>query len=536
MSFPESDDRFNEIEANQFLRNVLLIASGLLLSHFFMNSKRIVDDRPSKFDELMEVIQRNYVDSIKMNQIETNAVGHLLNSLDPHSVYISKEDLEAANEPLEGNFSGIGIEFFIVKDTITVVSPIIGGPSELAGIKSGDKLIKINDTNVAGVKITNGDVFKKLRGIRETKVKLTLLRGNTVLPSLVIKRDNIKVNSVESAFMLDTSNGYIKINSFGENTYAEFYEQLSKLKSTNNLKGLVIDLRQNTGGFLEIAVAILDELIAGDKLLVYTEGLHYPREEYRAKKQGLFETGKIAVLIDEGSASASEILAGAIQDLDRGVVIGRRSFGKGLVQNQISLSDGGAVRLTIAKYYTPSGRNIQKPYKSNDKYEEEIYERYQNGEMFSKISDTMNKDTNAYYTIGGRKVKAGGGIYPDIFVGLDTNYDFANYSILRSFVPEYTYANYAKFSNQLKTYKNANEFIQKFTLSNSQLNEFYAYAKLNGAKWNDTRKTTYEAKLKQNIKSYIAKQFYNSEGFYKTLNQSDNVIFRARTILNSTNK
>lgn len=536
MSFPESDPRFNEIEANQFLRNVLLISIGLLFSYIFIRTSPQRDEKLTRFDELMEVIKRNYVDTIQINQIETNAVGHLLNSLDPHSVYISKEDLQAANEPLEGNFSGIGIEFFIVKDTITVVSPISGGPSELAGIKSGDKIVKINDTLVAGVKLSNGDVFKKLRGIRDTKVKLTIKRGNIVLPSLVIKRDNIKVNSVESAFMLDTTIGYIKINTFGENTYAEFFEELTRLKSKNILTGLVIDLRQNTGGFLEIAVAILDELIEGDKLLVYTEGLHYPREEFRAKKSGIFEKGKVAILIDEGSASASEILAGAIQDLDRGVVIGRRSFGKGLVQNQISLSDGGAVRLTVAKYYTPSGRNIQKPYKSNDKYEEEIYDRYKNGEMFTIGSDTMNKDTNSFYTSKGRKVRAGGGIYPDYFVGLDTNYDYTNYSILRSFVPEYTYSNYTRFSKELSSYSNVNQFIQKFSVSNHALNEFYGYAKLNGAKWNDSRKESYEARLKLNIKSYIAKQFYNSEGFYKTLNMTDNVIFKAKTVLKSTTK
>jgi len=368
-SSDQNNQQFNPREANQFLKNIFFILLGLLLSYLFVKNTHQAESKPSMFDELLEVIKDNYVDSIGLQSVEKNAIGHLLNTLDPHSIFISKEELQQANEPLEGNFSGIGIEFFIARDTITVVSPISGGPSEQAGIKSGDKIITINDTNVAGVKISNPDVFKRLRGERGSKVKLRLIRNTQLLPSIIIKRDNIAVNSIEPALLIDEKIGYIKINSFGENTYYEFQTELKRLLKIPTFKSLVIDVRQNTGGYLETAVSILDELVGENKLLVYTEGLHYRKEKFYSKKAGLFEKGDLAILIDEGSASASEILAGCIQDLDRGVIIGRRSFGKGLVQNQIQLSDGSAVRLTVARYYTPSGRNIQKPYKANEQYE-----------------------------------------------------------------------------------------------------------------------------------------------------------------------
>lgn len=505
-----------------------MIALGLLISYLFIRTTLPHESNLSKFDELVDIINKNYVDSVKLHSIENKAVSNLLNTLDPHSIYISKEDIEAANEPLEGNFSGVGIEFYIAKDTIIVVSPISGGPSELAGIKSGDKIIKINDTVVAGVKIANTEVYRKLRGKKDTKVKLTIQRGKGLLPAFVLKRDNIQVNSVENAIYLDSTTGYIKINSFGENTYNEFYNQLAILQK-RNIQNLVLDLRQNTGGFLEIAVQILDELIEEKKLLVYTEGLHYSKEQFYTKKKGLFEKGRVAVLIDEGSASASEIVAGAVQDLDRGMIIGRRSFGKGLVQNQIQLSDGSAVRLTVAKYFTPSGRNIQKPYKTAEHYEEEIYDRYKNGEMFEEAKQTTN-DTTLYYTSQGRKVKGGGGIYPDYFIPLDTNYDYISLSALRGFVPEYVYSSYDKFSNTIREYKTVDEFVKKYEINQNDLIDFYMYAQLNGAKWNSAKKSTYESKLKHHIKSFIAKQFYNSEGFHKVLNQNDPMILKALAI------
>lgn len=530
MSYADSDSKYNPVEATQFLRTVMLIASGLVVSYFFVQRTENKDPSLSKFDELLEIIEDRYVDTIRSTQIENRAVSNLLNNLDPHSIFISKEELDAANEPLNGNFSGVGIEFYIVQDTITVVSPIAGGPSELMGIKSGDKIWKINDTIVAGVKISNEAVFKKLRGIRGTKVKLSILRGQTALPPMVIQRDNIKVSSVEPAIMVDSMTGYIKINTFGENTDEEFTEQLTILKQNPKFQQLILDLRQNTGGYMEKAVAILDELISDNHLLVYTEGRKSRREEFRSKKNGLFESGKLAILIDEGSASASEILAGAVQDLDRGAIVGRRSFGKGLVQQQIPLSTGDAVRLTVAKYFTPSGRNIQKPYQGNEHYEEEIYDRYKNGEFFEEKKDST-VEAKQFYTLKGRKVKAGGGIYPDYFVALDTNYDYTNFSILRSLIPEYIYSHHTTFQNKVSSYPSLSAFLNTYQVSNDDLNAFYTYAKSKGTKWNTSRSASYENKLKSNIKSNIARYFYHSQGYLLSTASQDPVILKAKSIL-----
>lgn len=522
---------YNALEANQFIKNVLLIAVGLLLGFLFIRTTLPSTRTMNKFDELLNVIHKNYVDTIDPKAIENKAVNQLLNSLDPHSVYISREDIEAANEPLLGSFSGIGVEFYIVHDTITVVSPISGGPSEIAGIKSGDRIIKINDTVVAGTKIANSDVFKKLRGEKGSTVKLGILRNNTMLPSLVLKRDDIKVKSVEKGLRLNENTGYIKINTFGETTYDEFYEQLSDLNKLK-IQNLVIDLRQNTGGYLEIAVQILDELIADKELLVYTEGLRYKKEKFYSGKSGIFEEGKVVVLIDEGSASASEIVAGAIQDLDRGTVIGRRSFGKGLVQNQIELRDGSAVRLTVAKYYTPSGRNIQKPYKQVSNYDEEIYARYQNGEFFDETKH-QETDSTIYYSKKKRKLKGGGGIQPDIFVPLDTSYDALSFSVLRGLVPDFVYSRYGKLNTELKSYPTIESFISNYQVSNAMLNEFYQYSRNKEAKWNEKNNVRFESKLKNNLKAFIAKQLYNNEGFQKVVNETDPMILKAKQFLSS---
>lgn len=535
MNKNSEQEEFSELkinqEANDFLKNILFVILGLLISYFFLKSHHTTSNSLTKFDELLNIINKNYVDTIAINSIEDKAVSNLLSNLDPHSVYISKEELQAANEPLEGNFSGVGIEFFIANDTLVVVSPINGGPSDIAGIKSGDKIIFINDTIVAGVKLKNIDVVTKLRGLIDTKVKLGIKRGSdSKIINFIINRNNIKVNSVEPVLAMENHIGYIKINTFGENTYREFYDALNSLIKNNQTDKLIIDLRQNTGGYLEIAVQILDELISDKQLLVYTQGRNYPKEQYFSEKKGLFETGKIAILLDEGSASASEIVAGAIQDLDRGIVVGRRSFGKGLVQNQISLRDGSAVRLTIAKYYTPSGRNIQKPYKSNKNYETEIYDRYNDGEMFDESKQKV-VDTVKYYTSKGRIVKAGGGIYPDYFVSIDTNYDFNNYSKLRGIVPDFIYSNHSLLSKEISKYKNLDDFISNYKIDSKFMTLFYNNARKQKITWNTNRIQSFEGKLKMNLKAYIAKQFYSSEGFYKILNETDLSILKAKNIL-----
>jgi carboxyl-terminal processing protease len=534
---PESEKQFfsnnlPENQANNFLKNFLLIAIGMLVAYFFMNNKPKIVNQSTKFDELLDIIERNYVDTLDFSKIENKAVANLLATLDPHSIYIPKEDLIQSNEPLEGNFEGIGIEFFISNDTLIVVAPISGGPSELAGIKSGDKIIQINDTIVAGKKISNADVFKKLRGKKGTIVKLGVLKPNSnKISQIEIKRNTIQVNSVEKGLLVSDKTGYIKINSFGEKTYNEFRVELANLVENKKIDKLVIDLRQNTGGYLETAVSILDELIDQNKLLVYTKGRNYNTEKYITKTKGLFESGKIAILIDEGSASASEIMAGAIQDLDRGVVIGRRSFGKGLVQTQISLSDGSAVRLTVAKYYTASGRNIQKPYKNNLEYEEEILKRYEKGEFFDD-KNIKSEDTAVFYTLSGRKVKGGGGIYPDYFVSLDTNYDIHNYSILRSMIPDYIYSNHSQYLDLFKNYKSFEDFDSKYQVDASTMNSFYQYVKNNKVTFKLNRIHTFDKKLKMTLKAYIAKQLYKSEGFYQITNKTDQVIQKSIEVLN----
>jgi carboxyl-terminal processing protease len=534
---PESEkplfsNNLPENQANNFLKNFLLIAVGMLIAYFFMNNKPKIVNQSTKFDELLDIIERNYVDTLDFSMIENKAVANLLATLDPHSIYIPKEDLIQSNEPLEGNFEGIGIEFFISNDTLIVVAPISGGPSELAGIKSGDKIIQINDTIVAGKKISNADVFKKLRGNKGTVVKLGIMKPNSNKISQVeIKRNTIQVNSVEKGILLSDKMGYIKINSFGEKTYNEFRTELALLIENKKIDKLVIDLRQNTGGYLETAVSILDELIDQNKLLVYTKGRNYNTEKYITKTKGLFESGKIAILIDEGSASASEIMAGAIQDLDRGIVVGRRSFGKGLVQSQISLSDGSAVRLTVAKYYTASGRNIQKPYKNNLEYEEEIIKRYEKGEFFDD-KKIKNEDTSIFYTLSGRKVKGGGGIYPDYFVSLDTNFDIHNYSILRSMIPDFIYSNHTQFLNLSKNYSSIHDFEAKFQVDATLINTFYQFVKKQNVSYKLNRINTFDKKLKMTLKAYIAKQLYKSEGFYTITNKTDQVIQKSIEVLN----
>lgn len=524
---------FTENQANNFLKNFLLIAVGMLIAYFFMDNKPKIVNQSTKFDELLDIIERNYVDTLDFTKIENKAVSNLLATLDPHSIYIPKEDLIQSNEPLEGNFEGIGIEFFISNDTLIVVAPISGGPSELAGIKSGDKIVEINDTIVAGKKISNADVFKKLRGKKGSIVKLGILKPNaSKIVEVEIKRNTIQVNSVEKGILISDKTGYIKINSFGEKTYNEFRNELTQLIEKNKIDKLVIDLRQNTGGYLETAVSILDELIDQNKLLVYTKGRNYNTEKYITKTKGLFEKGKLAILIDEGSASASEIMAGAIQDLDRGVVIGRRSFGKGLVQSQISLSDGSAVRLTVAKYYTASGRNIQKPYKNSQDYEEEILKRYEKGEFFDD-KQIQNQDTSIFYTASGRKVRGGGGIYPDFFVALDTNYDIHNYSILRSMIPDFIYSNHNQILNLYKNYNSLEDFKTRYQVDLQMMNLFYNYVKNQKVQYSLKRVNSFDKKLKNVIKAYIAKQLYKSEGFYQITNSSDIVIQKSIDILNS---
>lgn len=507
----------------------LILAFGVMLG-FVINTvtvgkQALVRNSYNKIDDIMNYISLKYVDTIDRTELTDKTISEMLSNLDPHSVYIPAKDVSEMNESLEGNFEGIGIEFFIVQDTITVVTPIVGGPSELAGLKAGDRIIKIEDTIVAGVKVKDTDVKHKLRGPKGTTVKVSVLRaGRDKLIDFNISRNTIPLYSVDASFMLNKETGYIKISNFSSTTHEEFVDKLHEMEG-KGMKKLVIDLRGNPGGYLQAATSIADELIAGDKLLVYTKGKAYDRQDYRATKPGVFERGPVTILIDQGSASASEILSGAIQDWDRGTIIGRTSFGKGLVQEQYELADGSALRLTIARYYTPSGRCIQRPYdKGTDEYYNETYERYLRGEFVHEDS-LPSADTTLYKTNNGRRVYGGGGIRPDIFVPIDTSADNEYVYSLRSYVPEFVYKYTSLHPDLLDKYQTKEAFKEGFDVNEDLLKEYYTYAIAAGLKRNTAKENAkVTERLKQNLEAFIAKQKWRLEGYYYIVNDSDNVI------------
>jgi carboxyl-terminal processing protease len=490
------------------------------------------DNTFSKLDEILNLINVKYVDSVDGKAILNKALDKFLVDLDPHSFYIPQSELKGVKESLEGRFEGIGIEFYIVHDTILVVTPISGGPSEALGILSGDKIIAINDTIVAGKDITNNDVVRKLRGDKGTKVKVSIQRKTQQeLIDFVITRDRIPLLSVDVGYMVDSVTGYIKINRFAEKTYEEFRVQMNKLQSMN-MKNLIIDLRQNPGGYLTAATMIADEFIDENKLLVYTEGKAYKRNDYLAKHAGKFEKGNLVVLIDEGSASASEILAGALQDWDRAIIVGRRSFGKGLVQEQYELHDGSALRLTVARYYTPSGRSIQKPYnEGSEAYYNEVYDRYDDGAFKNENNLEKVDTTNKYYTAKKRVVYGGGGIIPDVFVPVDTSYDLQYYFRVRSYVPEYIYDYYSENQSLFMQYKESDYFRNNFEISEQLYQRFLAYAVKEGLRKNDKELSKISAKIKVMMKAYLAKQMWKDEGFYPVMNTIDDGFLKAYEIV-----
>lgn len=389
-------------------------------NHFGGNRLNIINSGTNKLNNLLHIVDDQYVDTVDVPDLVEKAIPQLLSELDPHSVYISAKDKQMAEDDLRGSFSGVGIEFVIRKDTLRVQNVIKNGPSERAGVLAGDKIVEVDDSAFVGKSLTNEEAMHRLKGPKDTKVKLGIVRrGETGLRYITVTRGEIPMKSVNALYMLDEKTGYIRIKNFGENTYPELLIALAQL-AQEGFSNLVIDLRGNTGGYLGSAVQIANEFLPKNRLIVYTEGRHSPRQEYRSDGRGSYQNIPLVVLIDEGSASASEILAGAIQDNDRGTIIGRRSFGKGLVQQPIEFNDGSMMRLTIARYYSPSGRCIQKPYTSGqDKdYEEDLLMRYQHGEFFSQ--DSIKHTGPEYKTTNGRVVYGGGGITPDIFVGEDT--------------------------------------------------------------------------------------------------------------------
>lgn len=483
-------------------------------------------------DEILRYIEAKYVDTVSTEQVKNGAIEHLLEQLDPHSVYITPDELAAVEDDMSGNFEGVGIEFLMVEDTIQVVTPLSGGPSEAAGILPGDKIVTINDTVVAGVKIDNSKIYKKLRGTKGSPVRLGILRGRErSLRAFTIVRDVIPVKSVDIAYMLDDKTAYVKINRFSARTNQEFLENLRPLAEKNGLQNLVLDLRGNPGGYLEEATDLLSQFFSEGKLLVYTEGRTEKRREYKSTGRTQFNIANVAVLIDEGSASASEIVAGAVQDWDRGWVIGRRSFGKGLVQEQYPLGDGGALRLTVARYYTPSGRCIQRDYKHNNDYDHEAERRFENGEL-SDVSKIKPADSTKYYTGAGRVVFGGGGVMPDVFIPIDTSFSSDYFFNVRQQIPQFA-ARWMENRDRATLPAQLLEFVRNYSISDAMLNELVAHAEKQGTSRDEMELAKCRAELKHQLKARIAKILFHDEGLYAVLNDDDPAVEKALQVLHS---
>lgn len=504
--------------------SVLLLSSFIATQIFAQPGKSA-----QKLATFMNIVEQTYVDTVNENMLVEEAINSMLTELDPHSVYISKKDLQKMNEPLEGKFDGVGIQFNILKDTILVVSPISGGPSEKLGIRAGDKIIKIDNELVAGVGYKNNDVMKSLRGVKGTKVNVAIYRrGEKELLDFEITRDKIPIYSVDAAYMMDDQTGYIKVNRFAAQTVQEFRTGLDSLKN-QGLENLILDLRGNSGGYLNTAIDLADQFLEDGKLIVYTEGRTSPKQETFATRKGDFEKGKLIVLIDEGSASASEIVSGAVQDWDRGLVIGRRSFGKGLVQKPFGLPDGSAVRLTISRYYTPSGRCIQKPYEDGNKkdyYQGDMEARLEHGEFY--FADSIKLDENLkYQTSNGRTVYGGGGILPDIFIPLDTTGSSKYFSkLLRKGVfYEYTLNLMdTKREQFLNDYKNVKIFKEQFIVSNDLMEDLFAFADKKEIERNQEDIEISKTRMETLLKAQIARTLYGTSAFYEIMNPTDNTI------------
>jgi len=492
-------------------------------NHFSGNRLNIINSSGNKLNNLLHIIDDQYVDTVNMNELVEKAMPQILAELDPHSVYISARDGEIANDDLRGSFFGIGIEFTIRQDTIRVQNVIGNGPAERAGMIAGDKIVEVNDSVFVGKKVTNEEAMHRLKGPKDTKVKLGVIRyGEKKVRHITITRGEIPTKSVTSCYMLDEECGYIKIRNFGENTYPELLISLAKL-SQQSFSNLVIDLRGNTGGYLESAVQIANEFLSRGQLIVYTQGRAFPRQDYRADGRGSYQSIPLVVLVDESSASASEILAGAIQDNDRGTIIGRRSFGKGLVQKPMEFSDHSMIRLTIARYYTPSGRCIQKPYSDGSHYDDDWLTRYQHGEFFSK--DSIKNSGPAYHTNNGRIVYGGGGITPDIFIPEDTLGITSYYkeAAMSGLILQFAFAYSDEHRIKLKEMSSVKE-ISTYLKQQNIVEKFVTFADKNGLKRRNLMIRKSYNLLERFVVSRIIYNIHNEQAWTEYLNQDDPVI------------
>lgn len=520
----------------------LAVAAGILIGATMADGNSTKNDLISgitKLKDILMYVERDYVDEVDTENLIDVAINTILEKLDPHSVYIPAEELELAKSQLEGEFEGIGIEFSIVRDTIYVVAPLGGGPSEEVGLMSGDKIVKVNGEVVVGEGIDNQKVFELLRGPKGSEVRVGVKRnGQKELLDFTIIRDKIPQNSVDVSYMVNNEIGYIKISRFAATTYDEFKAAMDELKQ-QGMKKLILDLQGNPGGYMDRAINIADEFLKDNKLIVYTEGKQ-PRynSEARAYRKGAFEEQPLIVLIDEGSASASEIVAGALQDNDRALIVGRRSFGKGLVQLPISLSDNSELRLTISRYYTPSGRSIQKPYEEgSEDYSREIAHRFEHGEFFNKDSIMFN-DSLKYTTTKGRIVYGGGGIMPDYFVPLDTAEGRTKYFgklYTSNALREYTLTYYEQHKEELEKMGFRN-FYQNFKVTDEMLQNLVRTAKSLGVEYDEKDFNQSKGLIKNNVKAWIARSAWDNEGFYPILNENNEVFQKALEMFDEAEK
>ena len=522
----------NEKKNNRFMPFLMAVSVvvGILIgtfyaNHFSGNRLSIINSGSNKLNNLLRLVDDQYVDTVNVNDLVEKAIPQILSELDPHSVYIGAKDMQIANDDLKGSFSGVGIEFTIRHDTLHVQNVIKNGPSERAGLIAGDKIVMVDDQPFTGKTLTNEEAMHRLKGPKDTKVKLGIIRNKEkTIRNFVVTRGDIPTRSVTATYMLDDKTGYIRIRNFGENTYPELLIALAKL-SQEGFENLAIDLRGNTGGYLESAVQIANEFLPKGQLIVYTQGRKQSRQDYRSDGRGSYQQIPLVILIDEGSASASEILAGAIQDNDRGTIIGRRSFGKGLVQKPMAFNDGSMIRLTIARYYTASGRCIQKPYVSGDNkdYEEDLMARYQHGEFFSQ--DSIKHTGPAYKTRIGREVFGGGGITPDIFVGEDTT-DVTSYykqasmsGLILQFAFDYTDNNRQKLSE----YHSWKE-LEKYLTKQNMVEKFASYAEKNGLKRRNLMIQRSHLLLERYINSRVIYNMMSEEAWVEYINTDDPAI------------
>lgn len=518
----------------------LAISAGIWIGATFAEPKTDRNDLKAaiyKLQEIITYINRDYVDSVNTNELVEFGIQQMLEKLDPHSSYIPARDASLAQSQLDGEFDGIGVEFGIIRDTIYVVAPLTGGPSEKLGIQSGDQIIKVDGKTVAGTGITNRDVFDLLRGPRGSKVIVDISRKSQKdLLNFEIIRDKIPQYSINASYMVDETTGYIKVTRFAATTHEEFRKSVTSLKE-QGMTRLILDLQSNPGGYMGAAIQIADEILGQNAVIVSQKGkLSRYNQIATASRPGLFEDGSVIVLINEGSASASEIVAGAIQDNDRGLIVGRRSFGKGLVQMPIDLSDGAELRLTIARYYTPSGRSIQKPYGNDEDYNSDWNNRFEHGEFFTADSIRFN-DSLRYETLSGRTVYGGGGIMPDFFVPLDTTMASSyvnrlfNSDSAREFILDYLEKNKKKFENM-----SFEDYYAKFQVSEEMLQSLIKVGERNKVKFDEKDYRKSKDYLKLLIKAHMGRNLYDDNAFYRVINDINEVYLQALTLFGEAEK